>query len=247
MENRFWIFDTTGKYLRSWGTAGSGPGQIDLMDQIGGDGYGGIAFDPDGSFYVLDTGNNRVEKFDPQDNFLNSFGGFGIGDGQFALPTSIASDEHGHVYVADNRRNDIQVFTSAGSFIRSVGKGLAGESPFYSWVAVDAAGNIYTNSYSQVIVYAPDGSLKARYDLSAIMSDPVAIAVDPAGHIYVVGDGGSTPEEYPAATIELDTDGTVLHSWPGTGESISLDPSSQTMYAAFYHWPYMRAYALPQG
>ncbi len=246
-DARFWIFDRGGKYLESWGTAGAGQGQFDFVDHMTGDAYGGIAFDPDGSFYVLDTGNDRVEKFDKERHFVSAWGTFGAGDGQFALPTAITTDASGHVYVADSQRLDVQAFTGDGTFVRSIGQGVAGNSRFYAWVAVDRSGYIYSNSGSSIVVYAVDGSPTKSYDLSAVVADPVAIAVDQAGHIYVVGDAGNAPSEYPAVTVELAADGTVLHLWPATGESLALDSAGGTLYAAFYHWTSVRAYTLPKG
>jgi DNA-binding beta-propeller fold protein YncE len=60
--------------------------------------------------YVVDTDNNRVEKFDSNGNFITKWGSNGTADGQFDNPMGIAIDSPGNVYVADDN-NRIQVFS----------------------------------------------------------------------------------------------------------------------------------------
>ena len=42
--------------------------------------------------YVADYGNNRIQKFDSNGNFITKWGSKGTGDGQFDYPTGIAVD-----------------------------------------------------------------------------------------------------------------------------------------------------------
>ncbi len=105
-DNLFWIFSRDGKYLESWGTAGSGAGQLDLNDHLQNpDGFGAIAFAPDGSFYVGDVGNYRIEKFDASRHFVKAWGTFGSDAGRFSQITAVATDGK-TVYVGDGRGRD---------------------------------------------------------------------------------------------------------------------------------------------
>ena len=62
-DNQYWIFSADGKFLEAWGTPGKGPGQFQLTtNDPKPDAVGAIAFAPDGSFYVVDNGNYRVEN-----------------------------------------------------------------------------------------------------------------------------------------------------------------------------------------
>ena len=243
----FWRFDSKGHFLGSWGTRGAGPGQFDFDHQNGGglpDGYGGVAFGPDGTIYVLDTGNTRVERFRPDLTFIDAWGSFGSGPGQFVEPTGIASDVAGRIYVVDSRL-DVQVFDPHGALIRTIGTGEAGDNPYFGAVAIGRGGHVFVNSGSDVLEYDPSGTLLRRIDLSAFVGVPLGLAVDRSGDLFVLLDDGTAPSDHPTATLELGPDDALLHVWPATGETLALDPGGAAAYVAFYQWPYLRKYALP--
>jgi DNA-binding beta-propeller fold protein YncE len=80
--------------MNAWGTEGGAEDQFRNPT--------GIALDEsNGWVYVVDAGNNRVQKFDSRGNFLKVWGTSDIGDGQFQAPGAITVDESGSVYVAD--------------------------------------------------------------------------------------------------------------------------------------------------
>jgi DNA-binding beta-propeller fold protein YncE len=55
------VYDTEGYKLKTIGGRGSGPGEFNLPIQA--------AVAPDGTLYVLDAGNFRVQAFDSQGSF----------------------------------------------------------------------------------------------------------------------------------------------------------------------------------
>ncbi len=63
-----------------------------------------------GDIYVVDSGNNRVQRFNRDGQFMSEFGGMGAGNGQFNSPTGIAVDKDGYVYVSDTNNNRVQKF-----------------------------------------------------------------------------------------------------------------------------------------
>jgi DNA-binding beta-propeller fold protein YncE len=95
-------FDSTGVYISNWGSEGSGDGQFF--------GPKGMEVAPDGSVYVADEGNDRIQKFTSDGTFLTKWGGTGTGDGLFKSPRGIATDSSGNVYVADRLNHRIQKF-----------------------------------------------------------------------------------------------------------------------------------------
>jgi sugar lactone lactonase YvrE len=55
-------FDKTGKFLKSWGGKGKGPGQFEVAH--------GIAFDAKGQLWVADRENQRIQVFDTEGTFV---------------------------------------------------------------------------------------------------------------------------------------------------------------------------------
>jgi uncharacterized protein YjiK len=73
-----------------------------------------------GEIYVVDSGNNRIQRFNHDGTFLSEFGGMGSGNGKFNNPHSIAVDKEGYVYVSDTGNNRVQKF--APSRLQQVGQ-----------------------------------------------------------------------------------------------------------------------------
>ena len=104
----------SGKQVNAWGGQGTGNGEFDLRGSNGNPGSGGLTVGPDGSVYVADAGNHRVQVFDPDGRFLRQFGTFGTGPGQFSSPSLIAVAGDGSVVVVDFGTTDISKFDPAG-------------------------------------------------------------------------------------------------------------------------------------
>ncbi len=70
-----------------------------------------ITVDSENKVYVTDQGNNRIQVFSSDLEYLATIGGtFGDGLGQLALPFSVDVDENGWVYVMDTMNSRIQLF-----------------------------------------------------------------------------------------------------------------------------------------
>ncbi len=123
-ENRFLYVVNTGtdqvlvydadnfKLLRKIGTAGQNRTLTDPGDFAA---PTNAAVDKDGTLYVTDTLNDRVEEFDAEGTFIRAFGKNGDGAGDFERPKGIAIDCDGHVWVADAGTNRVQIFTPEGN------------------------------------------------------------------------------------------------------------------------------------
>ena len=76
-----------------------------------------LALDSRDNLFVLDAGNGRVQKFDPDGNFLQTIGSKGQGPGEFSAPNRMFVDEKDRVYVSEGRR--LHVFDASGEFVKS--------------------------------------------------------------------------------------------------------------------------------
>ena len=107
----------------------------------------GMAIDRQGSIFVVDNGNNRIQKFEKNGNFILLWGNFGAANGSFNNPTGIACDAKGDVYVADTNNHRIQKFDGKlGHYLMKFGSRGNGEGQLNSpWgIAVDRVrGYIY--------------------------------------------------------------------------------------------------------
>lgn len=62
-------YDRNGKWIKNWGSRGTGQGQFNIVH--------GIAIDAQGNVYVGDEGNKRVQVFDTEGTFKMQFGNVG--------------------------------------------------------------------------------------------------------------------------------------------------------------------------
>lgn len=76
-----------------------------------------VALSPTGDLYVTDGYfNAHVHKFAPDGRHLATWGGSGIGPGQFNIAHNVVCDADGWVYVADRENHRIQVFDGNGKY-----------------------------------------------------------------------------------------------------------------------------------
>ena len=58
-NHRIQVFDSQGRFLRKWGTEGSGAGQFNIPAYIA------LALDGEGNVYMADVENQRIQVFKP--------------------------------------------------------------------------------------------------------------------------------------------------------------------------------------
>ena len=139
-DHRVQVFDPhSGAHLQTIGTRGTEKGQFNLPLQA--------ATGPDGTLYVVDGGNFRVEAFDPGGHFLFTFGKVGRFPGQFARPKGIATDAEGNIYVVDTAFGNVQIFDKKGQVLMFIGNrdnaGKPGKFFLPAGVAVGEDGRVY--------------------------------------------------------------------------------------------------------
>jgi len=95
----------TGEVIQKIGGPGSEEGRLYKPTHL--------ALDQEGNLYVTDSFNFRIQKFDPEGNFVKSFGFHGDTLGGFARPKGIAVDREGHLYAVDVAFENVQIFDDA--------------------------------------------------------------------------------------------------------------------------------------
>ncbi|HEX6510778.1 MAG TPA: flippase activity-associated protein Agl23, partial [Chloroflexota bacterium] len=176
--------------LKQFGSQGSGDGQLS--------GARGIAVATDGSIYVADQGNNRVEKFDANGKFMLKWGSKGQGDGQFDTPSGIALDKTGNVWVSDLWNHRIEEFDPNGKFLLKFGgyanaTGQAQPGKFFGprYLAVGPDGSIYVSDTGnkRIQKFKPDGTFVAAWGTGGSgplqFEEPMGLAFDAQGNLYV--------------------------------------------------------------
>lgn len=112
-------------YLFSWGSLGSGNGQFTTPTEIG------IA--DDGSVFVVESGNNRVQKFDADGNFIRKW------NSASGAISHLGVDPTGYVYVMGSS-NLVQKFNFDGGLSGLFNAG--GGSGYGRSIAADRSGHL---------------------------------------------------------------------------------------------------------
>lgn len=128
--------DSGGLEVARSGGRGSGDGEFNTPTAV--------AEAPDGTIWVLDPFNFRIQQFDPQLRFVSRFGQHGDGSGHFALAKGLAIDPDGHLYVSDARFDAVQVFDEEGQLLLIIGGRGFGAGEFWTpgGLAIDGRGRM---------------------------------------------------------------------------------------------------------
>ena len=216
--HRIQKFTNTGTFLTAWGSAGTGDGQFGGPDgqYLG---PNGVAVDGSGNVFVVDYGNDRIQKFTNTGTFLTAWGSPGGGDGQFVGPEDVAVDGSGNVFVADTYSNRIQKFDSTGTFLTAWGGG-DGPFGFPFGIAVDGSGNVFvadtqnnriqkfTNTGTFLTTWGSSGSGDGQFDT------PLDVAVDGSGNVFVADSGYNNNR-----IQKFDSTGAFLTTWGSRSRS----------------------------
>lgn len=136
-----------GKFIKQWGTHGSGPGQLEAPHTL--------AMDSKGRLFVGDRGNNRLQIFDQDGALLAVWT-------QFSRPSGMFIDQHDVLYVTDSESRAVDGYGHHPGWKRGIRIGSAADGKLAAFIpdpepdpahvitsggegiTVDAHGNIYS-------------------------------------------------------------------------------------------------------
>jgi large repetitive protein len=145
----------------------------------------GIALDAAGNLLIADTGNQVVRRVDAVTGLISTLAGIGVagysGDGVAATsaelnsPWNVAVGGDGTVYIADLANNRVRAVSPSGTISTVAGMGVRG--------------------------FSGDGDAATSAELNA----PAAVALDPAGNIYIADSGNNRVRRVNAQTGNMET------------------------------------------
>lgn len=207
--------DASAQVVRRWGQPGDGPGQFGYLRDVGDpdSALGGVAVAADGSVFVVEAGNKRVQRFSASGDPELSWGSLGLGDGTFMDPIGVAIGPSEGVYVVDDVRDDIQVFTRSGEYVRTVGRQGSGpgQLAFTGNIRIRPDGTLVNADFGNGRVQAWDiegqflWSLGTHGTRPGQFVEPQDVAFGPGGSLFVVDD---------RRVQVFDADHRLIGSWP---------------------------------
>jgi DNA-binding beta-propeller fold protein YncE len=183
----------------------------------------GIVVAEDGSIYVADSLNHRIQKFDRSGQYVTSIGGPAESSqpGLFREPWDVAVAPDGSIYVADTWNHRMQHFNADGAYMNGWGvegnaEGQATGNPgvFFGprGIATDQDGRVLVSDTGnkRVQIFDGTGAFLSQFGGSGLqpgqLDEPVGIDTDAQGNIAVADTWNGRVQTFNA-------DGTPLASW----------------------------------
>ncbi len=183
-NHRIKKFDSKGRLLTQWGSAGKGEGKF-VNPWI-------IEVDSSGVVYVgdWDPKDRRMQKFTSDGQFIGEWKSEALKAGPLG---DFALDSHGNLFLVEYGGSRVGKFTPDGKLVTEWGRKGDGDGEFStaSGLAVDASDNVYVvdTRNHRVQKFDSTGKFLTKWgsfgDSEGLFYRPVAIAFSPSGDVYV--------------------------------------------------------------
>jgi uncharacterized protein (TIGR03663 family) len=217
-NHRIQHIKTDGTVLQVWGTfadasKGAAPGSTFYEPW-------GIAVAPDGSIFVADTWNHRIQKFSATGEFITMWGSFGQAETPTAFwgPRGLAFDSKGHLFVTDTGNKRVVIFDTNGNYISQFGSiGMsAGQFDEPVGIAISKGDVVYVadtwNQRIQAFMSDAGGNFSPLTSWDVVgwygqsLDNKPYMAIDSNDHLFV-----SDPEGY--RILEFSATGEFVRYW----------------------------------
>ena len=181
----------------------------------------GLGLNPDGKLYIADTHYARVLVYSLEGELLHQFGSFGLGPGQFRLPTDVAVDRNGFIYVSEYGGNDrVSKFTPEHEYLFSFGGPDAGRARLSrpQGLCCDPDGTLWVadGTGHRICHFGADGEFLG--DFGRLGSEPGALRFP--YNVDRLSDGTLVVCEYGNNRVQrFDRHGNSLGTWGAAGRS----------------------------
>ncbi len=187
-NHRIQVFSLKGLALRAvWGAVSPAGKPVDGIGNGEFNEPTDVAIDSHGNVYVVDKGNNRVQKFSLNGRFILKFGEKGVDKGEFENPTHIAIDSKDRIYIIDDKKH-VQIFDSEGNVQEHT---IEASGPFTPLaIAIDAEGNVYVGEGigKRIYKFSCEGNCKTGFTYAGhsvgFTGDTSYLIVDDGGVLY---------------------------------------------------------------
>ncbi|HWR71860.1 MAG TPA: NHL repeat-containing protein, partial [Nitrospirota bacterium] len=201
-DNKVKVYNPNGTQAFVFGGWGKGNGQFNSPL--------GMAINGAGELFVLDwqsvvtpdgeTAGARIQVFDPQGNYLRSFGQFGTGEGKMVRPLDIALGQGGRIYVADGYQGVVHVFDSAGNPAETIFDPVhPTKTPIGLAVGKDNQVFIASNNQKNIEIFCMAGCTTMDVTPAKLSFSSVVGAVPAAQSVSIKNSGSGTLEWSAAA------------------------------------------------
>jgi YD repeat-containing protein len=176
------------------GIAGSGGGQFNNPV--------GVTVSASGVLWVVDRGNNRIEKFSSANGYLSTYGSSGTGEVRFKEPAYIAISGN-ELYVTDSGNHRVEELSETGKYVSQFGSSGSGNGQFgdpYAIAADPGTGALYVGDLTnnRVEQFSEAGLYMSQFGTSGTgngqFKEPVGISVNAGSDVYVVDSANARVE-----------------------------------------------------
>lgn len=223
-ESRIVKFDNNGKLTLKFGSSGSRPGSLSKPHDI--------AISKDGTVYVADTGNDRIQIFSGDGVFLNVVGAE-TGIPGLKNPTGIDVDDRGNLFILSSSVPYLYRIAPDGKVLGQIGDIPKGPGKLEKPVAIAITGNelmVVDAESSNIKAFNTDGlflrSFGVKGEIRGAFRKPSGITIVDATRIHVADFGNKRLQMFsmvytPVPPTELTASGgmrTIELKWMGSSE-----------------------------